>query len=57
MPLDFCIEFCIDFRLDFGPYLDQISLIFECLFALILKHHFLYDFEGIFCDLLVTQMS
>ena len=28
--------------------LDQKSLIFECLFALILKHRFLYDFEGIF---------
>ena len=28
--------------------LDQNSLIFQCLFALILKHRFLYDFEGIF---------
>ena len=28
--------------------LDQNSLIFRCLFALILKHRFLYDFEGIF---------
>ena len=28
--------------------LDQNSLICQCLFALILKHRFLYDFEGIF---------
>ena len=28
--------------------LDQNSFIFQCLFALILKHRFLYDFEGIF---------
>ena len=28
--------------------LDQNSLIFQRLFALILKHRFLYDFEGIF---------
>ena len=28
--------------------LDQNSLIFQCLFALILKHRFLCDFEGIF---------
>ena len=28
--------------------LDQNSLIFQCLFALILRHRFLYDFEAIF---------
>ena len=32
----------------FDLILDQNSLIFRCLFALILKHRFLYDFEGIF---------
>ena len=44
----FVLNFTSILRSIFDLILDQNSLIFQCLFALILKHRFLYDFEGIF---------
>ena len=44
----FVLNFASILGLILDLILDQNSLIFQCLFALILKHRFLYDFEGIF---------
>ena len=44
----FVLNFTSILRSILDLILDQNSLIFRCLFALILKHRFLYDFEGIF---------